>query len=125
MPDFYFAENTTVMRQVFMGLSNRVWETSPPAVRNTGCCCAHGILGNAFALAEHSNFLLGRYLYHHMDFDFYREKGRYGHYHDASRLAFVRKGGSIWLEGDSDGLFNPPYRFDLPRGSSPRQQQHF
>ena len=79
----------------------------------------HGVIAGALARAEdRSGVRLGRYLYHQIDFDFVREGTPGGRNHDMSRMTFVRSGGSLWLEGDSKGLSEPPYRVDLPQGPS-------
>lgn len=119
VPDFYFAGNATSMRRVFAGLSERAWFASPPTVRNAGCCCMHGLLAGALGRAERQDGVaLGRYLYHHIDYDFVRD-GQVGkRFHDKERLAFVRSGGSLWLEGDADGLHEPPYRIDAMQRES-------
>lgn len=115
-PDFWVIGDRPTLRAAFNGTAQAVLSHT---LGSDGCCCMHGNLNHVFSRAHERGVQLGRYQYHHMDYDFVRnfKSGeifiRHG---DAERWEKVLQGKAAWLEQPGT-TSEPNYQYNV---SSPQ-----
>lgn len=104
VPDFWFAGTPANMQRVF---TNMTRDLNDGKYQKTPCWVNHGIMGGRL---RYLNVSIGRYLYHHMDYDFLRSSRDHRTKVYEMGLLWQRdKEPDPWIEHPLSDCFNSSY----------------